>query len=258
MKPPVIDRLAYADDVDLMGESFEGRDRQMQSFRNAGKRIGLEVNENKTKVMKVSRGRREVGQVPPGGCMVEVVDTFKYLGSTLTSENEVQEEVKIRIAAASRASWAINDIFRSNILSRKTKLQAYLTIIRPIATYGSETWRLTKELERRLTVFENSILRRIYGPVRDEQSGEWRRRHNLDLRELSELPPITSHIRAQRLRWAGHVARMGDDSLVKQITKGVPAGRRPVGRPRMRWSDNVRNDMVLLGVERANEWWELA
>ena len=80
----------------------------------------------------------------------------------------------------------------------------------------------------------------------------------MELRELSELPPIASLIRAQRLRWAGHVARMGDDSLVKQIAKGVPAGRRPVGSPRMRWSDNVRNDMVLLGVERADEWWDLA
>ena len=183
---------------------------------------------------------------------------FKYLGSTLTSDSDVSEEVKIRIGAASRASWAINTILKSNILSRSTKIQAYVTIIRPIATYGCETWQLTKELERRLTVFENGILRRIYGPVRDDQTGEWRRRHNVELRELSELPPITSYIPAQRLRWAGHIARMEEDHLLKQIVKGVPAGRRPVRRPRMRWSDNVRGDLMLLEQERPDEWWEMA
>ena len=110
-----------------------------------------------------------------------------------------------------------------------------------------------------LTVFENGILRRIYGPVRDEESGEWRRRHNIELRELSRLLPITSHIRSQRLRWAGHVARMqDDDSMVKMIVRGTPEGRRPVGRPRMRWEDNVKNDLVLLGVENPSDWWEMA
>ena len=104
-----------------------------------------------------------------------MVDSFKYPGSTITSDNEVKEEVKIRIAAASKCSWALNEVIRSRIATRGTKLQAYTTIIRPIATYGCETWRLTKELESMLNVFENGILRRIYGPVRDEESGEWRR-----------------------------------------------------------------------------------
>ena len=187
-----------------------------------------------------------------------MVNNFKYLGSTLTSDSDVSEEVKIRIGAASRASWAINTLLKSNVLSRSTKIQAYVTIIRPIVTYGCETWRLTKDLERRLTVFENGILRRIYGPVRDDQTGEWRRRHNVEIRELSGLPPITSYIRAQRLRWAGHIARMEEDNLLKQIVKGMPAGRRPVGRPRMRWSDNVRGDLMLLEQERPDEWWEVA
>ena len=95
------DRLAYADDVDLMGEGFAGRDRQMENLRNAGKRIGLEVNENKTKVMKMSR---DEDHVQAGGCQLEVVNNFKYLGSTLTSDSDVSEEIKIRIGAASRAS----------------------------------------------------------------------------------------------------------------------------------------------------------
>ena len=109
-----------------------------------------------------------------------------------------------------------------------------------------------------LLVFEHRILRRILGPVRDADTGEWRIRHNAELRKLTGLRPITSHIRSQRLRWAGHVARLPDDSLVKTVAKNKPLGRRPVGRPRMRWEDNVRNDLALLDVANPEDWWELA
>ena len=252
------DRLAYADDVDLMGKGFIGRDRQLHNFKAAASRTGLEMNESKTKVMKISRAGREDDFIDLGGSMLEVVDSFKYLGSTITTDNDIKEEITIRLAAASRCSWALNKILQSRLINRKTKLQAYTSIIRPIATYGCETWSLTQHLEHRLQVFENGILRRIYGPVSDSDTGEWRRRHNIELREISQLPPITSYIRAQRLRWAGHVARMRDGSLVKSITQGEPHGRRPVGRPRRRWRDNVKQDMELLEVENPSEWWEAA
>ena len=125
-------------------------------------------------------------------------------------------------------------------------------------TYGCETWRLTKELERRLLVFENGVLRRIWGPVYDNDEGIWRRRHNQELRQLSELPLITSIIRTQRLRWAGHVVRMGEHRIARGVMLGRPEGRRPVGRPRMRWEDNVERDMEQLGVETPNHWQDIA
>ena len=86
-----------------------------------------------------------------------------------------------------------------------------------------------------LLVFENGILQRVCGPVQDEESGEWRRQHNNELRDLSRLPPITSHIRSQRLRWAGHLARMENDR-----------GKKTSWKTRMRWSDNFKRDMELL------------
>ena len=109
-----------------------------------------------------------------------------------------------------------------------------------------------------LLVFEHKILRMILGPVRDAVTGEWRIRHNVELRELTRLPPITCYIRAQRLRWAGHVARLSDGSMVKEVARGTPFGRRPPGRPRMRWADNVVADLALLGVQNPEDWWELA
>ena len=103
------------------------------------------------------------------------------------------------------------------MLTRTTKLQLYTTIIRPVLTYACETWTLTKELERRLLVFEHSVLRRILGPVRDDVTGEWRIRYNQELRDLTQLTPVTSFIRGQRLRWAGHIARMEPGCLLRRV-----------------------------------------
>ena len=189
---------------------------------------------------------------------LEGVENFKYLGSTVTADNKVEEESKIRIASGVRSAGALNNILKSRIVSRKTKEQMYTTIIRPIVTYGGETWRLTKEQERRLLVFENGILRRIWGPVFDVEEGTWRRRHNEELKQLSEVPLITNFLRSQRLRWAGHVARMGDDRMAKGVMFRKPQGRRPLGRPRMRWMDNIRKDVELLGMEDPDRWWDVA
>ena len=189
--------------------------------------------------------------------MLEAVTSFKYLGSTVTSLNQIEEEIRIRIAAGARCAWALDTTLKSSMLSRATKTQIYTTIIRPVVLYGCETWRLTKESERRLNVFERSILRKIWGPVMDDEAGEWRRRHNHELIALSGLPPITNVIRSQRLRWAGHASRKEDGQLVKEIMVGRPLGTRPLGRPRKRWIDNMKEDMNKLG-EDPEEWRQLS
>ena len=252
------DRMAYADDVDLMSENLGTLSEMVGNFVDAAERVGLGINQSKTKVMKASRDGPELENIRCGGLELEGVEDFKYLGSTVNSQNEIAEEVKTRIAAAARCSWAINQVFKSNVVSRRTKIQTYTTLIRPVLTYGSETWSMTKQLERRLEVFENGVLRRICGPVWDAYLNIWRRRHNRELRDLTQLPPITSFIRAQRLRWAGHVARMPVDCVVGGIARGVPNGRRPVGRPRHRWEDNIKKDLAMMGVEDLDEWWNRA
>jgi len=92
--------------------------------------------------------------------------------------------------------------------------------------------------ERKLRVFENMVLRRIFGPRRDEVTGEWRRLHNEDI-----LPVIKS----RKMRWVGHVARMGEERWVYRFLVGKPERRRPLGRPRRRWVDNVRMDLHEVG-----------
>ena len=165
--------------------------------------------------------------------------------------------MNLRIAAASRCAWSLNKTIKSRQISKVTKTLIYKTVIRPVLTYGCETWRLTKALERRLGVFERGVLRRIWGPVIDAETGEWRRLHNHELMELARIPAVTNIICSHRLRWAGHVARMDEVRPPRQVLDGVPAGRRPLGRPRKRWEDNVKEDLEAVGVRR-QRWKEQA
>jgi hypothetical protein len=94
-----------------------------------------------------------------------------------------------------------------------------------------------------LRVFENRVLRRIFGPKRDEVTEGWRKLHNEEVHGLYSSPSIVRVIKARRMRWAGHVARMGEVRCVYNILVGRPEGRRPLGRPRRRWEDNIKVDL---------------
>jgi len=101
--------------------------------------------------------------------------------------------------------------------------------------------------ERKLRVFQNMVLRRIFGPSRDEVTGEWRRLNNEELNDLYCSPNIVLVIKSRRMRWAGHVARMGEERGVYRVLVGKPEGKRPLGRPRRRWVDNIRVDLQEVG-----------
>jgi hypothetical protein len=96
-------------------------------------------------------------------------------------------------------------------------------------------------------VFENRVLRRTFGPKRDEVTGKWRKVHNEELHDLNSSPNIIVIIKVRRMRWAGNVARMGEKRNVYRFLVGNPEGRRPVGRPRLRWLNNIRMDLVEVG-----------
>jgi len=127
------------------------------------------------------------------------------------------------------------------------KIKVYRTIIFPVVLYGCETWSLTLREERKLRVFENMVLRRIFGSRRDEVTGEWKRLHNEELNDLYSSPNIVWVIKSRRMRWAGHVARMGEERGAYRVLLGKLEGRRPLGRPRRRWVDNIKIDLQEVG-----------
>jgi hypothetical protein len=120
------------------------------------------------------------------------------------------------------------------------KIKIYKTIILPVVLYGCKTLSLTLREEHRLRVFENRELRRIFGPKRDEVTGGWRKLHNEELPGLYCSPSIVRVIKARRMKWAEHVARMGKVRGAYNILVVRPEGRRPLGRPRRRWKDNIK------------------
>jgi hypothetical protein len=93
--------------------------------------------------------------------------------------------------------------------------------------------------ERRLRVFENRVLRRVFGLKRGEVTGEWRKLHNEELNDLHSFPNIVRVVKSRRMRWAGHVARIAEERGVHRVLVGKPKGKRPLGRPRRRWEDNT-------------------
>jgi len=133
------------------------------------------------------------------------------------------------------------------LLSKNLKIKIYRTIILPLVSYGCETWSLTLREERKLRVFENMVLRRIFGPRRVEVTEEWRRLHNEELNDLYCSPNIVRVIKSRRMRWAGHLARMREERGVYRILVGKPEGKRPLERPRRRWVDNIRTDLQEVG-----------
>ena len=123
----------------------------------------------------------------------------------------------------------MQNLLPSRLLSKYLKIKIYRTIILPVVLYGCEAWSLTLRGERKLRVFENMVLRRIFGTRRDEVTGEWRRLHNEELNELYSSPNIVRVIKSRRMRWAGHVTRMGEERGVYMVLVGKPEGKRHWG-----------------------------
>jgi hypothetical protein len=145
----------------------------------------------------------------------------------------------------------------SQLLLKNLKIIRYKTIILPLVPYGCETRPLTLREEHRLGVFENRVLRRLFGPKTDKVTGEWRKLHNDELHDLYSLSSIIGIIKARRIRWAGHVARMGAKRTAYKLLVGNSEGRRTLGRPCCRWLDNIRMDLVQVGCSDV-DWIGLA
>jgi hypothetical protein len=145
----------------------------------------------------------------------------------------------------------------SRLLSRNVKVKIYKIIILPVVLNGYETWSLTLREEHRLRVFENRVLRRIFGQTRDEVTGDWRKLHSEELHILYSSRNIIGQIKSRRLRRAGHVAHMGEEKNVYRVLIGNPEGKSPLGRPRRRWEDRIRMDLGEIGCGSV-DWIRLA
>ena len=171
----------------------------------------------------------------------ERVEQFKCLGTTLTYQNSVQEEIKSRLKSGNACHHSVQNRLSSSLQSKNIEIKIYRNIILPVVLYGCETWSLTLREECTLMVFENRVLRRIFGPKRAEVISavlgpnillstlfsntinvQWRKLRNEELNDLYLLQNIIRAIKSRRMRWSGHVARMGRGALHTGFLWGNP------------------------------------
>jgi hypothetical protein len=149
-------------------------------------------------------------RVKPAYSSFERVEEFKYLGTTLMNQNSIQEEIKGTLKSGNACYHSVYNRLSSSLLSKNLKIKIYRTIILPVVFYGCETWSLTLREESKLRMFENRVLKRIFGHKRDEVTGEWRKLHNKELNDLYSSPSIVWVIKLRRMRWTEHVVCMGE------------------------------------------------
>jgi hypothetical protein len=167
--------LAYADDVNLLGDNIDAIKKNMGTLIDASKEVGLEINVEKIKYMLLSR-HQNVGRnrdIILANRSFGNVSRFKYLWTTVTNQNFIQEEIKRRLNSGNSCYHSIQNLLSSRLLSKNVQFGIYKTTVYPSVLYGCETWSLTLREEHRLKVFENRVLRRIFGPKIGEMTGEW-------------------------------------------------------------------------------------
>ncbi|KAL4084268.1 hypothetical protein QTP88_028093 [Uroleucon formosanum] len=244
-----VDLLAYADDIAILGNSVEEVKSSCRKLMKTAGKVGLQINDEKTEYIlvnsEVNYRQGEIMEVDNHS--FKRVSHFNYLGSILTNDNNIKVEIDTRLKKGNNCYYGLGKVLSAKAVSKNLKVQIYTTLIRPVVLYGSETWPLRKAEQMRLEVFERKILRRVFGPCKDDQTGEWRKRHNQELQNLFQRPDITKEISVRRLRWAGHAWRK-QGSIIRTVIENNPAGKRPLGRPRLRWEDCVIKDVGRIGA----------
>jgi hypothetical protein len=248
----------HDDDVNLLGDSVNTIKENSETHLESSRDIGLEINEERTKYMIMSR-HPNAGQ----NRNIRIADEsfgnvakFKYLGTTLTNQSDIHDEIKSRLNSGNACYYSVQNLLSYRLISKNLKIKIYKSLILPVVLYGCETWSLTSGKEHKLRVFENRVLRRIFGPKREEDRS-WRKLHNDELHDLYSSPNIIRVIKSRRMRLAGHVARMGEGRGVYRMLVWRPEGKRPLGRPRRRWDDKIKMDLREIEIDGAN-WIRLA
>jgi hypothetical protein len=217
--------LVHADDINLLDDDINTVKENTGTLSEASRDVDLERSAEKTKYMIMSRhqnsGQNQNLRIA-NECFGKVA-TFKYLGTTLTNENDIPDEIKSRLISGNARYYSVQNLLSSRHI-KKLKIKIYKTVILPVMLYGCETWSLTLREEHRLRIFENRVLRKILG-TETEEDGSWRKLHNDELHGLYSSQNIVRVIKSRRMRWAGHVALMGEGRGVTGFWLGDPKGR---------------------------------
>ena len=237
--------LDFADDVALLADTWMVLVGMVMRMELVTQRFGINISAKKSEVVYVGRGSGDVRveDVNLRGETIRQVSDFTYLGSVVTSDGKVKEDIEKRRAGARRAFGQLRRrLWKRGEISLRVKMKIFNAIVIPVLLYGASAWALTRTEENRLDSLEMGMLRSIAGVRWDDFV------RNAEIRERLRQPPVSLKLRRARLKWFGHVERMGDERQVKRIMNATMEGRRPVGRPRTRWRDVLARDLDIVGL----------
>ena len=234
--------LEYADDIVLIASTMAEMQEMIDRLVLEGGKVGLVINRRKTEIMQIQSGDQMDCFV--GGEVLPKSDSFKYLGTIITSNGSLITEFKERIKKAEQAMGMLKTVWRSNQLSVHSKIKIYISLVRSILIYGHQSWYSTITTNAKFLAFENKSLRRILG-IR------WQQHITNDaVREVTRVPSVNDIVMLSRWRWMGHILRR-EGELVQDIPDWKPQGRRGRGRPRETWLMTMQKEV---GYEN---WFEL-
>nr|VZI27305.1 unnamed protein product [Spirometra erinaceieuropaei] len=253
-----VHELLFADDCALNTTSEEEMQRSMDLFSAACENCGLVINTQKTVVMhqpppNSATAPNAPPQISVNGTQLQVVENFPYLGSTLSRNTKIDDEVPNSISKASQAFGRLQStVWNRHGLQLSTKLKMYKAVVLPTILYGAETWTVYAKQARRLNHFNLSCLRRILRL-------NWQDRiPDTDVLERTGILSIYAILRQIQLRWGGHLVRMDDERLPKRLFYGdVATGFRRQGGQIRRYKDTLKSSLKCLQINPTN-WEELA
>ena len=234
-----LDDLDFADDLALLSHNQQQMQNKTTSLASHASQVGLQIHSNKTKILKINASSREA--VKLGDSNLEEVETFTYLGSVINQQGGTDADVKTRIGKARAAFIALKNIWRSNLITSRTKIRLFNSNVKSALLYGAETWRTTKTTIKRVQTFINSCLRRIL-------KIHWPNTiSNADLWERTNQVPAEEEIRRRRWRWIRHTLRKPSTNITRQALTWNPQGKRKRGRPKNTWRRDLEADAKQTG-----------
>lgn len=241
-----IHELQYADDTAFVSSSSDGLQRTIDAVAESYSRSGLAINIGKTEVINMCQ--------PPNPTLLinqqqlKNVEEFTYLGSVLSSTNDLSNEVQRRIGLASGSFGRLSDrVFMNKNLTIKTKISVYKAVCLSILLYGSEAWVLYRRHLNKLEAFHTSCLQRILGVK------WWHRVPHTDIRSRANIDPLETILSQRQLRWLGHTIRMPANRLPRKILYSELAeGTRKAGGPKKRYKDHIKTTLKKCAITPSN------
>ena len=235
-----LEDIDFADDVALLSQRHNNMTQKLESIRETAAMIGLKVNTQKTKSLRVNQGNNAHFNI--GGDEIQDVEKFTYLGSIVSSEGGTDQDIVARIGKATTAFNILRPIWRSRAISVKTKLRIFNTNVKSVLLYACETWRVTKASNNRIQTFVNRCLRHI---LRVRWQDKVR---NEDLWKRAEQQPLHLQVRKRKWRWLGHTLRKPFANVTRHALRWTPQGKRNRGRPKTTWRRSTDAEVKQTGM----------